>query len=73
MFLIKCCLKIGIFFLKENDIGFFCYIKEVFYVIIYSVFLLCKLLFICNKIENIFVVLFLDDEVLWFLFVFCLF
>lgn len=63
------------FFFKRKCYRFFLlYNKEVFYVINYSVFLLCKLLFVCKKIEDIFlVVLFLDDEVLWFLFVFCLF
>lgn len=58
------------FFIKKCYRFFLLYIKEVFYVINYSVFLLCKLLFVCKKIEDIFlVVLFLDDEVLWFLFV----
>lgn len=43
------------------------HIKEVLHVINHSVLLLCKLSFVCKKIEDIFLAaLFPDDEVLWF-------
>lgn len=65
--LTKCCSKIGIFSLQENVSGFLHYSKEVLHVINHSVLLLCKLSFVCKKIEDIFLAaLFPDDEVLFF-------